>query len=587
MKFQWKLLISYLAIFLPIFLLAELYLGYTLKSQLIGQIEGNLFKEATLLKTVIEENYSQIPSYEIDSLIDDMGKSLEARITMIEKSGRVVGDSELDGPALWNVEDHSNRPEVVNALKKGYGQSTRYSQTIKTHMLYVAKRVGPEHNPFGVIRISLPLDTVQKTIHEARRNVYLALSLGALFSFVLSFIVSRGLSKPIKEMTSAAHAMSQGEFHRRIRLYPGGELGTLARTLDDMATQLQTKIAEVMNERDKLQAILRGMAEGVMVVDKNNSIILVNEALRDFLGEHITFEGKTPLEVLRNTEFHEGFQQVLEGAPKFTMELFISTPKERVLEISIVDMRSGEQVQGAIAVFHDITKLKRLERIRRDFVANVSHELRTPLTSIKGYAETLLDGAIASGQRTSQFVQIILRHANRLSSTISDLLSLSKLESQEEEIPKREIDLGEVIDTSVQVVRGSAVEKQVEVIVEPLPSDTLIMADRDLLGQVVVNLLDNAVKYTPAGGKVIVCLENLEKEIQVHIRDTGIGIPEEDLDRIFERFYRVDKDQSRELGGTGLGLSIVKHIILAHGGTIWVESELGKGSTFHFSLPKS
>jgi len=329
------------------------------------------------------------------------------------------------------------------------------------------------------------------------------------------------------------------------------------------------------------------MAEGVMVVNKDNSIILVNEALKDFLGKDIAFEGKTPLEVLRNTEFHEGLERILQGTPNFTMELSIPTPRERVFEVNIVGMGSGELVQGAIAVFHDISKLKRLERIRRDFVANVSHELRTPLTSIKGYAETLLEGAINEGHKANQFVQVILKHANRLSNIINDLLMLSKIETREERIPQKEIDLKELVDTSIQLVQKQATEKRIQVEVGPLLENNMVMGDRDLLRQAMVNLLDNAIKYTPAEGTITIFLEDLEREVQVNIRDTGIGIPREDIDRVFERFYCVDKDRSRELGGTGLGLSIVKHIILAHGGRIWVESKLEKGSTFSFTLPKS
>jgi len=587
MKFQWKLLISYLAIFLPIFLLAELYLSHTLKSHLIGQIEGNLLRQAALLKTIVERKYTQAPSYEIDSMVDEMGESLECRITMISKSGKVLGDSELDGADLWNVENHSDRPEFVNALSKNYGESTRYSRTLKTYMMYVARRLGNIDNPFGVIRVSLPLSNVNTIIYEARRNVYITLSIGMLVAFLLSLFVSRSLSRPVEEITSVAQAMSQGEFEKRIRLYPHDEWGMLARTLNNMAAQLETKIAEITDERDKLSVILKGMAEGVMVVNKDNFIILVNEALKDFLGKDIAFEGKTPLEVLRNTEFHEGLQSVLQGTPSFKMELFTSTPRERVFEVNVVQIRSGKMVQGAIAVFHDITKLKRLERIRRDFVANVSHELRTPLTSIKGYAETLLEGAINDGHKADQFVQVILKHANRLSNIINDLLTLSKIETYEQRIPQKEIDPKEVIDTSIQLVQKQATEKRIQVKVGPLLENTMVIADRDLLGQAMVNLLDNAIKYTPAHGTVTIFLEDLGKQVQVNIRDTGIGIPREDIDRVFERFYCVDKDRSRELGGTGLGLSIVKHIILAHSGRIWVESELGKGSTFSFTLPKS
>jgi two-component system phosphate regulon sensor histidine kinase PhoR len=297
--------------------------------------------------------------------------------------------------------------------------------------------------------------------------------------------------------------------------------------------------------------------------------------------------GKTPVEVIRNAELQDGFAQVLDKGATFSMELSVATLEaNRILDVTIARLMLQDRTGGAVAVFHDITDLKRIEEMRKDFVANVSHELRTPLTSIKGYAETLCDEGMEDVPKAESFAQIILKHANRLSTLLQDLLSLTRLESESAPILRNEFDLRKVVDGAVLVVKPSAETKNLNIQTEAVPEKTMVWADRDQIGQALINLLDNAVKYTPERGSITVSVKDAGNEVHVTVADTGIGIPREHLNRIFERFYRVDKNRSRELGGTGLGLSIVKHIVQSHGGRVWVQTELEGGSAFSFSLPK-
>jgi two-component system phosphate regulon sensor histidine kinase PhoR len=324
-----------------------------------------------------------------------------------------------------------------------------------------------------------------------------------------------------------------------------------------------------------------------MVVDAHGKVILTNRVLEDVVQGRSDFFGKTPVEVIRSAELQNGFAQVLETGESFSMELSIATPEaDRVFAVTIARLMHQDRTGGAVAVFHDITDLKRVEVMRRDFVANVSHELRTPLTSIKGYAETLCEEGIEKVPQAESFAQIILKHANRLSALVQDLLSLTQLESQSTPITRQEVGLHKILDAAFLVVKPTAEGKKLNIETERVAHNTMIWADRDQIGQALLNLLDNAVKYTPEGGSISVSALDAGNEVQVTVSDTGIGIPREHLNRIFERFYRVDKNRSRELGGTGLGLSIVKHIIQSHGGRVWVNSELEEGSAFSFSLPK-
>jgi two-component system phosphate regulon sensor histidine kinase PhoR len=361
-----------------------------------------------------------------------------------------------------------------------------------------------------------------------------------------------------------------------------------SKTLVEMTSRMENTIQEVSIEKDYLQTILKGMSEGVLVVDRGGRIRMVNEALRKLFPLPPEVLNRTLLELIRNADLEETIGEAIRDGKGSVFELTLPSFPERTFEVNVVGIYSsseGTPMEGAIAVFHDISRLKELEKVRQDFVANVSHELRTPLTTIKGYAETLLDGALKEDV-AFQFTQIIKKHADRLTKIVEDLLMLSRIESREFHLNQEALPLQDLINDVFDYVREAAEKKKISIDrSEPFPLLN-IAVDRNYIEQVLINLIDNAIKYTPDGGRIVIsAVERDGKEIEVSVHDNGIGIPKEDLPRIFERFYRVDKGRSQESGGTGLGLSIVKHLVQAHGGKVWVESRLREGSTFHFTLP--
>ena len=406
------------------------------------------------------------------------------------------------------------------------------------------------------------------------------------------FLLVRFLIRPILALTRKAKEWAPDSLTQGTHGPSGDELGELSRTITEATTQLRIKSDEITREKKYHLAILGGMAEGVILVDEKGRILLVNNALQKLLSISSPVIDKIPLEAIRNVELQEAIHQALQKGIHRAFEITPPPAGGKTFEVNVVGIHSflnegGPKVNGAIAVFHDITRLKDLERVRQDFVANVSHELRTPLTTIKGYAETLLEGAWKE-EVAFQFLQVIQRHTDRLTKIVEDLLTLSKIESNGIELKREQISVLEWVEDTMDFVKERAEKKKISISRNDLPPSLAVEGDRDFLEQVLMNLLDNAIKYTPEGGRVeISAIEKNSREILFSIRDDGIGIPGEDLSRIFERFYRVDKGRSQEMGGTGLGLSIVKHIVQAHHGTVWAESQLGKGSTFNFTLPKA
>jgi len=365
-----------------------------------------------------------------------------------------------------------------------------------------------------------------------------------------------------------------------------------SKTTEEMNVQLKNTVKEISREKDYLQTVLKGMTEGVLVVDKRGRIRMVNEALIKLFSLPREVLDRTPLELIRNAELEESFRQAVRNGRDSAFELTLPSSPGNNFEVNVVAIppspgsdKEGQEIEGAIAVFHDISRLKELERVRQDFVANVSHELRTPLTTIKGYTETLLDGAMRE-EVAPQFLQVIQKHADRLAKIVEDLLTLSQIESKEFQVRIEKINLFEFVGDVFDLIKEAADKKKISISSHVDPSSLTVRADRGHLEQILINLLDNAIKYTHEGGKIKVSVvERDQGEIEFSIKDNGIGIPKEDLPRIFERFYRVDKGRSQELGGTGLGLSIVKHIVQAHGGRVWAESQFEQGSTFYFTLP--
>lgn len=447
---------------------------------------------------------------------------------------------------------------------------------------------------FSVFFLILLFFLIQGYFYFVLKNTFYLSSLTAFGMVILvSYFVTISLSRPISELTKKINQFISSHFEQKMIFKPREEVRTLLRTIDEVDTLLKKEIEEISKEKEYLQTILKGMSEGVMLVEERGRIVVANHALQELLSLPSDVTHRTPLEVIRNAELEEAIRKVIQSGKSVSFELNLPPPIGKTLEVNVVAIvpspievgTKSEGIHGAIAVFHDISRLKELEKVRQDFVANVSHELRTPLTSIKGYVETLLEGALNEDIAT-QFVQIIKKHTDRLTKIVEDLLTLSKIESREFQLKFENISVLTLIEDVIDFVKESAEKKKISIIQNTPPSLSL-RADRNYIEQVLINLCDNSIKYGREEGKITISVIENDQEIQFSIKDDGIGIPSEDLPRIFERFYRVDKGRSQELGGTGLGLSIVKHIVQAHGGRVWAESQLGEGSTFYFTLPCS
>lgn len=565
-----------------------LFLQESFEEKTLARITSEMRKETALARSYILANLQPAMTVaDYDRLADTIGADLEVRATIIARDGRVLGDSDLTVDEVADVENHADRPEVREAFETGYGQYRRFSVTIKQDLFYSA-RFFDFHENGGVIRLAIPLSDIE-FIHSRIRAV-LAFSCGIAFliALIFSIISSYLISRPIKEMVFMAKSISMGNFARKIRIHTNDEVEDLARAFNDMAKQVRVRIEEVTSGKLRLEAILHSMFDGVMVVDAKGVIIMINNTLKKML--HIEDEpaGKKPIEIIRNVEIQTIVDSIIEKKTGLlSQELSLVLPEEKILMIHATPVVRSSATDGAVLVFHDITDLKRLEAVRRDFVANVSHELRTPLSTIKGYAETLLDGAINDAENAQEFVKIIYDDANQLALLVNDLLDLSKLESGKFILDLEPVSLAPIIEKVLSGLRKSAATKNLEISCHIPEGLAHVKADESRISQVLLNLIDNAIKYTPEGGSVSIELIEKQDAVMVDIKDTGLGIPEKDLPRIFERFYRVDKGRSRMLGGTGLGLSIVKHIVQSHGGNVFVESVLGQGSTFSFTLPKA
>ncbi|MDD5081184.1 MAG: ATP-binding protein [Candidatus Omnitrophica bacterium] len=564
------------------------YLSGNLKDYTYKRIKTNVFKQITLSRTYL----SHIPlkgtlSYSLDEVADKIGDDLGLRVTIMGLDGTVYGDSEIQIEKLGEMENHLYRPEVQNAIKDGFGESRRFSTTIKEDFLYMAALFN-NNGTSGVIRLSITLSEIDQLLGRLRKILVFALLAAFGLSVLVSYLVSCYISRPIREISWAAQNVAHGNFHKKIFIRSNDELGDLAKAFNYMSKQVQNNISKISESRSRLEAVFLSMFEGVMVVDMSGSVVLVNQALKNFLKIEDEPVGRRFMEVIRNIQIQEIIDKVLTSCDELiSAEISTLVPEEKILLVHATAIKKSGQAHGAVLVFHDVTELRHLEKVRRDFVANVSHELRTPVSSIKGYSETLLSGALEDEAHARDFLSIILSDSNRLASLIDDLLNLSKIESGNLIMEFKPQKLRPIIAKVFSGLKKQIDDKGISVEID-FPSDMPdVLIDHDRISQVLLNLMDNAMKYNSQNGKIIVKVFARGSFVGVDISDTGIGIPEKDLPRIFERFYRVDKARSRELGGTGLGLSIVKHIVQAHGGEVSVHSVEGQGTTFSFTLPKA
>ena len=566
---------------------AGLYLNRALEAFAVDALEARLVSAGRLLQDDARVLLLRPAPAGVQAFVQRAAKPTGARVTLIALDGTVLGDSEVPETQLARLENHRDRPEVRGALGGEIGRDVRRSVSVDVPLLYIALPVRDGDRTIGVLRLALPLSVVTHSYARLHRVMFVGGLLALAVAAGIGIFVAGRVTRPVVEMEAIARRMSQGEYTARAPVRSVDELGALGRALNAMMAGLREKIDDLQEERAKATAILDGMVEGVIAVDAHEAIILMNERARAMFSVGPgRGEGKPLPEVIRNAELHELFRATrgAQGTP-LHRELRLGHPVGRMLEVTAVPLRLGGGEAGAVIVLHDVTALRRLERVRTEFVANVSHELRTPLTAIQGYLETLLGGALQERANARRFLEIAFRHTERLGRLLNDLTDLSNIELGKVSLRLAPVRLAEVVASVLDIVRPKAEAGRVGLIVDIEPSDLAAHADHDRLAQILINLVDNAVKYTRDGGWVTVRARPLDGgRVDVRVRDTGIGIPRGDLPRITERFYRVDKARSRELGGTGLGLAIVKHLVLAHGGDLEIASEEGEGTTVRFTL---
>ena len=504
------------------------------------------------------------------------------RVTVITADGRVLADSQSDPQTM---ENHATRPEIEDAMAKGDGRSIRRSVNLNRDLLYYAVRQNTPAGPPIVLRFALPLEAVDEVLSSFRRRLWLGSFLILLIAGGISLVFSRSFTRRVDRLKDFSRRVAEGDFRPLPRDGSGDALGALGISLNRTAARLDRTIQTLTEERNLSSAILGSMVEGVAVVNGSERLVFANPGFAEILSLDVPpTSGSALVEVVRQTELLEAVRQVLQGEPRVQSEIVTGTLRQHYFAITVAAVRAGDTT-GAVVVLHDITELRRLERVRRDFVANVSHEFRTPLTAIQGFSETLLAGAIDDPQNRTRFLEIILEHSRRLARLTEDLLVLSKMDAERLELEIRRLSVSQLIESCLETAQRRGAEKDLQISVNMPQGLPDIAGDRRRLAEVLQNLLDNAIQYTLPGGRIVVSAENAVDEIILTVTDTGIGIPKADQSRIFERFYRVDAARSREAGGTGLGLAIAKHLVEVHGGRLWVESEIGQGSQFHFSLP--
>jgi two-component system phosphate regulon sensor histidine kinase PhoR len=541
-----------------------------LRSELVGDLTRSLLAQARLA--------ARAPSPDARSV----SALCACRVSVVAPDGVLKADSELDAAGLARAENHRTRPEIAAALQGREESAVRRSATIGADFLYAAV---PLPKAAGALRLSLPLTVVEGRARQARSFVLWAALATFAAALILAWPLARAAGRPLEEMAAVAKRLAAGEYGARVRGPLGGdERALLGETLNALAARVEETVGELSRDKGRLAAVLDQMAEGVVAVDADGRVLLVNPALSRLLGiDAAQARGRGHLESLRHHGLAELVGEVLRGGRPAARELRLFSPEELVFDAHAAPLTQAGRPAGALVVLHDITRLRRLEQVRRDFVANVSHELRTPLASIKGYAETLRDGALEDKAHRLEFVKTIEEQAVHLSKLVDDLLDLSSIESGHRQPKLASTDLRALAVDVSRHFAPAAAERGVTLATQS-SSPASALADAEQVRQVLANLIDNAIKYTESGGRIEIGLESKGAETIISVRDTGVGIPESDLARVFERFYRVDKSRSREAGGTGLGLAIVKHLVEAQGGRVWVESRQPGGSTFSFSL---
>jgi two-component system phosphate regulon sensor histidine kinase PhoR len=586
-RLLWQLFPSYLLITLISLLAVSWYASGAMRQFFLDQTATDLKARAALLDKQIKGLLSPLNSEAIDAICKEAGRLSATRITVILPDGTVIGDSR-ETPRL--MDNHASRPEIIRALAGQTGRSLRFSNTLMQDMLYVAVPIKDGQNIVAVLRTSLPATAVETEIRSIQLKIALGGCIIALLAAGISWVISRRISRPIEQMKKSAEQFAGGDLSHRLISPATEEMAGLADAMNQMAAQLENRIETIISQRNQLETVLASMLEGVIAVDSDERIVSINRsAARLFENEPANCQGKSIEEVIRSPAMQQFIRRSLNSKSPSEEDITVFQNEERVIDVigsPLLDINQHQM--GALVVFHDVTQLRRLENMRRDFVANVSHEIKTPLTAIKGFVETLQQGKVDKAEENQRFLGIIQKHVDRLNSIIEDLLALSRIEQEDErkEIDFRQVKIEDTFKAAIQLCRPKAEEKKIRIDLD-CEKDATAIFDPTLIEQAVVNLLDNALKYSEPQSTVVLKSHRQNSELIISVQDHGIGIAQKHLPRLFERFYRVDKARSRNMGGTGLGLAIVKHIAQAHGGHVAVESELGEGSRFSIHVPQN
>ena len=578
-----KLFLVTLALIVVSVSAAEIYLLPAIEHDLTERIRQDLSVRLNLVAeraATYARQESGNPDW--DPLADQLGKLAQARVTLIREDGRVIGDSDVLAQNLGGLENHRERPEVAAAFAGRPNDNIRYSSTTQKRMLYAATKVPGNSNM--VARISLPLAWVDQAKAKTRAlllgGAMVALLAAVFMASAAAVILSRGL----RGLTLIARRMAGGDLEARSRLETADEIGELGRTLDHLAANLSRSVRELRDDRDLLGRILESMREGVLVMDGEHRILLANPSLREMLLLDSDVTGRSTIEVIRNAELQSIVEKALVGNEPLIGEIEVGGIKPRRLLVHASRL-SGDP-RALVLVLFDVTEMRRLETVRRDFVANVSHELRTPVASVRSAAETLRMAIDHDPKAANQFIDIIERNGRRLGDLINDLLDLSKIEAKEYRLKVEPTNLRQLAEKTVATFAERASSRDMRLVVDIPDGFPPALVDQSAFDRILTNLVDNALKYCPDGASVLVSARESGAKLQVFVSDSGTGIDAKHLPRLFERFYRVDNGRSRDMGGTGLGLSIVKHLVEAMGGEVSVESPPGKGSTFAFTLSR-
>lgn len=584
-RFSWKLTAGLL---LPILISAAIVGGLSLRSMEEDsreEVRRSLAAQATLLGSVAAARLGQPHESILKQEVRSLGKEIGTRLTVVDAQGLVLADSQEDPSSVDNL---ASRPEIMAVRSHGSGIATRYNHRLGVSVMHLALPIEDNGRLLGYARASRSLSEINRRLNRLRTVVALGAGLAILAATVLGTVLARNFVKPVKAMTVVAEGMARGDYNRRLPATGTDELGDLARALNQTAKSSQNRMDTIITDRNKLLSLLKGMVEGVVAVDRDERVLQMNSAAGKILGASPETSVSKPIwEVTRVRQVCDTLSRTLKNGRDVKDELRLATrSQDQVVEMLASPLFDGEgELVGAVVVLHDVSDLHRLQTVRRDFVANASHELKTPIAAIRALVETVIDDQSMRSSDQAHFLAKIRNQSMRLSSLVTDLLTLSRLESSPGGPVLRPIDLRESFRVAVHALLPTGEERGIDVHTEVPENPVQVLGDPEALGQLTTNLLDNAIKYTSRGGQVWVRLKTGNGQALIEVQDTGMGIAPQDQARVFERFYRVDKARSRELGGTGLGLAIVKHIAVIHQGQVFVESTPGFGSTFRASLP--